>query len=244
MVSKMLVETTCQICGADAISAALSCGRSISLVLVAKEDATEAALTVAALARDLGIEVRTESRADLWRMNQSSNDADILALVDRNPSDTLDALMRRPGLIWHVSGAEYPTNVGVIIRNVEVSGAAGVIIAGDFNLAARKRAVRVSMRANRFLPVLWESTAVVVEAARAAKRQIVGVEDSGKEAPWAVDFARPALCIVGGEHDGIAPEVLAACSTVIRLPMRGFIPSYNVHTAVAMVTAEYLRQTG
>ena len=36
--------------------------------------------------------------------------------------------------------------------------------------------------------------------------------------------------------------ILAACGAVIRIPMRGFVPSYNLQGAVAAVASERLRQ--
>jgi tRNA G18 (ribose-2'-O)-methylase SpoU len=38
--------------------------------------------------------------------------------------------------------------------------------------------------------------------------------------------------------------VLARCDDVVRVPMAGFIPSYNVQAAMAAVAGERLRQMG
>jgi tRNA G18 (ribose-2'-O)-methylase SpoU len=38
--------------------------------------------------------------------------------------------------------------------------------------------------------------------------------------------------------------VLERCDAVARLPVRGFIPSYNLQAAVAAVALERLRQLG
>jgi tRNA G18 (ribose-2'-O)-methylase SpoU len=48
--------------------------------------------------------------------------------------------------------------------------------------------------------------------------------------------------VVGGERHGIPKEVLAACDDAIRIPMWGFIPSYNLQAAMAAVACERLRQ--
>jgi tRNA G18 (ribose-2'-O)-methylase SpoU len=36
--------------------------------------------------------------------------------------------------------------------------------------------------------------------------------------------------------------VLDTCDGAIRIPMRGFIPSYNLQAAMAIVVGEHLRQ--
>jgi tRNA G18 (ribose-2'-O)-methylase SpoU len=50
------------------------------------------------------------------------------------------------------------------------------------------------------------------------------------------------LFVLGGERHGIPREVLDQCDDVIRIPMLGFIPSYNLQAAMAAVASERLRQ--
>jgi tRNA G18 (ribose-2'-O)-methylase SpoU len=108
--------------------------------------------------------------------------------------------------------------------------------------AGRRAALRTSMNADRFMPVRWEAADVVLERARAAGLAVVGVEDVGDRAPWRVDLAQPSLFVVGGEDRSLSPAHLSACDVVVRLPMRGFVPCYNLQAAVAAVALERLRQ--
>ena len=128
------------------------------------------------------------------------------------------------------------------LRTAEVSGAAGIFVDAEFDHAKRREAVRASMRADRFLPVLWLGAEAVLARARAAGRRCVAVEDTGDRAPWQVDLTGPALFVVGGEHAGLPDALLAACDVVVRIPMAGFIRSYNLQAAVAMLAAERMRQ--
>jgi tRNA G18 (ribose-2'-O)-methylase SpoU len=73
---------------------------------------------------------------------------------------------------------------------------------------------------------------------------VLAVEDVGTSPPWEIDLTQPLLLIVGGERHGIPQAVLAACHGAIRVPMRGFIPSYNLQAAMAIVVGEHLRQLG
>jgi tRNA G18 (ribose-2'-O)-methylase SpoU len=50
------------------------------------------------------------------------------------------------------------------------------------------------------------------------------------------------LCIVGSEREGISQWLLEEADEVIRLPMAGFVPSYNLQVAVSVVAVEALRQ--
>jgi tRNA G18 (ribose-2'-O)-methylase SpoU len=89
----------------------------------------------------------------------------------------------------------------------------------DFDHAARREAVRASMRADRFMPVGWHAALQVVDAAIAAGKTVVGIEDVGTVAPWALDLTGPLLLVVGSEATGVPAHVLDRCDAVTRLPM-------------------------
>jgi tRNA G18 (ribose-2'-O)-methylase SpoU len=86
--------------------------------------------------------------------------------------------------------------------------------------------------------------AEALRLAREAGRTVIALEDVGTAAPWEVDLTAPALFVLGGERHGIPPDVLGAADRVLRLPMQGFIPSYNLQAAMAAVSLERLRQLG
>jgi tRNA G18 (ribose-2'-O)-methylase SpoU len=50
--------------------------------------------------------------------------------------------------------------------------------------------------------------------------------------------------VIGAEEQGIPTEVLARCEEIVRVPMAGFIPTYNLQGALAAVASERLRQLG
>jgi len=68
------------------------------------------------------------------------------------------------------------------------------------------------------------------------------LEDSGGKTPWEEDLTGDILLVVGGEREGISEEILSRSDSVIRVPMSGFIPSYNLQAPMAVVAAETLRQ--
>ncbi len=231
-----------QLTGPEAIEEAMGAGVSLGLLLVRKGPLSDAAQRVVARARAAGVPIRMESVNDLRRMGRGSQDSEVLGLRGRNPGYNREQLLGEDGVVWLFAGASYPANVGVAIRTIEVSGAAGLIIEGEFSRKMKHLAMRVAMRADRFMPVLWDSAQDTVSQAKEMGRTVIAVEDSGIQAPWGANFAGNPLIVVGGERDGIPPELLSQCDEVVRIPMPGFIGSYNVQIAVAMVSAECLRQ--
>lgn len=231
-----------KLAGSAAIAQALVRGDALRLIVVDGERAGAEARALAAPAREAGVPIQSVGARHFERLRPPGGPGGAVALVGpRAPRDAAEVLARA-GPTWLLQGSVYPGNAGMAIRSAEVSGAAGIFIDAAFDHAKRREALRASMRADRFLPVLWSATEDVLSAARDAGRRLLALEDVGDVAPWEADLTGPVLFVVGGEHSGIPPEVLARCDDVVRIPMQGFIRSYNLQAAVAIVAAERLRQ--
>jgi 23S rRNA (guanosine2251-2'-O)-methyltransferase len=227
--------------GAAELARALDAGLPVRCVVVPEGPLPPELAALCHRAADAGAEiVRSAER----RHARLAGDLPVAALIGPERDADLDAVMARGGAVWLIVGARYAGNVGTAIRTAEVSGADGVYIDNSFDHDQRREARRASMRADRFLPVAWERAGDVIGAARRAGKRIVGVESSGTAAPWELDLRPPLLLVAGGESDGIPRALLARCDVVTRIPMAGFVASYNLQAAVAILAAERLRQRG
>lgn len=220
---------------------ALAAGEPVRLLLAAAEPADPEARRAVEAARVRGVPVRTASARSLWRLSKRDG-AEVLALVGPPPDASLREMLAQGGVAWLLVGLVYPGNTGFAVRLAEVSGADGVVIDSAFLHEGKREALRAAMRAERFFPVFWESAKDAIAQARAAGRSVLAIETVEAAAPWEIDLLRPLLLVVGGERHGIPPDVLAACDGAVRVPMHGFIPSYNLQAAMAMVAGERLRQ--
>lgn len=228
--------------GLPEIAAALDAGAPVRALFV-HVDAHDAEVdALVAHAARVGVVVRRVSERVLRRMGGPGEPVRAIALVGASPAASLDATMRRRGAVWLLCGPAYPGNAGLAARTAEVSGAAGVCIDAPFDAAGRKACLRASMHAERLMPVHFVAAADAVAEARAAGRRLIVVEDVGAGAPWDVDLVSPALFVVGGEVDGVPPPLVDAADACIRVPTPGFVSSYNVQAAMAIVVGEHLRQ--
>jgi 23S rRNA (guanosine2251-2'-O)-methyltransferase len=232
-----------QLAGGPAVAAALAEGAPLRLVLL-RRGAPAAARALARRARELGVAVREASANDLRRMSGVDPPADLVGLVGPDPAAPVESVLAAGGAAWLLAGVAYAGNAGAAIRTAEVSGADAIFLDAAFDGAARRRALRASMHAERFFPVHWTAAGAAIDAARAAGRRVLAVEDVGALAPWQVDLRGPLLLVIGGEGRGIPAPVLARCDDALRVPMQGFIPCYNLQAAMAAVAAERLRQLG
>ena len=233
-----------QRCGVSEVSEALE-SEEVTLVLFHRGSNDPEAMRLRELAEDRGIAVRESSKSDMWRMSRVNDGVDpppILALVGRRPDATVDEILSSGGLCWLLDGARYPVNIGFTIRTAEVSGAQAVFVDGSLNHAEKKAARRASMKAHRFMPVHWVDGKELVDMAKEAGFRVISLEDSGDLGPWDEDLTGNVLLVIGGEHDGISDHVLKESDSVLRVPMSGFVPSYNLQAPMAVVAAEALRQ--
>ena len=233
-----------QLCGTEEVRDAIEEGESISLILVKRDHNNQAVDEIISMAEKSEIRVIEGSENDLWRMARDNSDGapDILALVGRNPSATFEEVLQSGGLIWMLDGAKYPVNIGFCIRTAEVSGADAVIIDGPLNNQERSAAKRASMKAHRFIPVFWRNAIESIHSAKQAGFRIIAVEDVGEKTPWEVDLTGNVILIVGGEREGISDEVLSSVDEVIKIPMTGFVPSFNLQAPLSAVAIEAQRQ--
>jgi len=231
--------------GTREIGAALAAGEAVAAVFVARGASAEPEVAaLLARVRDAGASVHVTGAGVLRRFGRGEGLPSVVAVLGPSPRAGLDEVLARAGAVWLLAGLAYATNAGFAIRTAEVAGAAGVVIDAAFGAAGRRTALRASMRADRVMPVLWLPAPDVALAAHRVGLRVVALEESGATAPWAADLTHPSLFVVGNERRGIAPELLARCDEVVRVPAAGFIPSYNVQAAVAAVAAERLRQLG
>lgn len=213
------------------------------MLLVREGSRSEAAEALIERARAADIRIASESEREMRRMSETDDSPELLAVAGSPPATDLDVLMQQQGLVLILVGVRYPGNVGFILRSAEVAGAAGVVVANEWSGSEWEEARRSGIRADRFLAVLEADAGHALVAARAAGRRVIAVETSGSVLPWEVDLSKPTALLVGGEANGISSELLSRTDEVVRIPTRGFIPSYNVQAATGILLGEWLRQT-
>ena len=227
-----------QITGREAVLAALHSRDALEMVLVDREKDTA---EIRSLCEQHGIPLEEGSTNDLWRMS-AEGFVDALALTGRIPVGNLDEVLERGGTIWFFDGVTYSTNLGFAIRCAEVSGADAVVLNVTKTHEERRTIRRSSMRADRFIPVVYSTTEEILKAAKTHNVRLIAVEDVGTHGPWDEDLTGDVMLIVGAEKEGISEQVLAAADACVLLPMDGFVPSYNLQVAVSVVAIEALRQ--
>jgi TrmH family RNA methyltransferase len=167
-----------------------------------------------------------------------------LAAVVRMAERPLSDLVAGPGSVFAaVLDVGNPGNLGSIIRTVDASGAAGLVIVGDSTDAWHPQSVKASM--GTLFSVAFHRARDIDELfawCLMEEVDLITTSVRGDQMLWSAEIERPCMFLFGSENQGLPPEVLGRGKTSIRLPMEGSASSLNLSVAVGIVLYEMRRR--
>ena len=232
---------------------ALRAGRRPVERLTVVEGAHEARVyEILTLAREAGVPVRRAPRAELHRLAEGANHQGVVAHIAAaryaEAGQLLDALAARvgtadPPLALVLDGVADPRNLGAIIRTAECAGAHGLFVPERRAAGLTETVAKAAAGALEYVPV-----ARVTNLARLADELkgrgvwTVGTAADAELSYTDWDWTQPCALVLGGEGEGLRRLVRERCDVLVRIPLRGHIPSLNVSVAAAVLLYEALRQ--
>lgn len=170
------------------------------------------------------------------------------ALAEKdNPQGVLAVVRQKTWSLDHLSPQDFrwgaacvapqdPGNVGSILRSLDAVGADGLFLLDGGVDPFHPSSVRASMGAIFWKPLVQATFEAFLEWARRNGYRLVGSSAHGD-----CDYRRfergptPTVLLLGSERKGLLPEHLAACETVLSLPMRGRTSSLNLAVAAGVL---------
>lgn len=166
-----------------------------------------------------------------------------LAAIVRGRTVTLADLTVRPDSVFvalHEIGN--PGNLGTILRTVDATGGAGVILIGDTTDPFAPAAVKASMGS-----LFAVDTAPVADAgeffgwAGSKGVQVVATSGRADSDHWAARYQLPLVVLFGSEGKGLPEQFLSRSDMRVRIPMVGTAESLNLAAAAAVMLYEVRR---
>ena len=134
-----------------------------------------------------------------------------------------------------------PGNIGAILRTIDAVGASGLILLDGGVDAYHPTAVRASMGAIFRLPVVSASFTDFSGWADDNDYQVLGTSAHGPVDYQAItSYTRPLVLLLGDERQGLTPDQVELCHTVVRLPMHGQVTSLNLAVAAGVLLYDVL----
>ena len=195
-----------------------------------------------ALARDGGRALpMTESL--LSRISGKDNPQMVLGAFEQR-WQAKDAIMPDADSCWiALDRVRDPGNLGTIMRTADATGARGVILIGDCTDPYSVEAVRASMGAVFNVELAQMSQNDFLALASGWPGQVVGTALPASRDYRTADYGGPLMLVMGNEQAGLTPELIKACTQLVRMPMMGRSDSLNLAVATGLTLYEVLRQT-
>jgi RNA methyltransferase, TrmH family len=168
-----------------------------------------------------------------------------MGAVVRSQWTDLEALPLKPDavLVALVDVAD-PGNLGTILRTLDATAAAGLILVGRTTEPFQPAVARASMGALYTVPVspVPDEPALLAWAERRGL-QTVATSVRAAASYWTAAFEPPLLLLMGSEGEGLRPETLAASQVAVFIPMSGSVSSLNLAVATGLLLYEVRRRT-
>jgi TrmH family RNA methyltransferase len=133
-----------------------------------------------------------------------------------------------------------PGNLGTIIRTADAAGAAGIILIGQSCDPWGADCVRATTGSIFGVPLVRLTLTDFLDFCRAWPGETVGTHLQATES-YRRSYKSPALLVMGSEGRGLSEAAAKACSTLVRIPMKGKAESLNVAIATGLMLFETVK---
>ena len=235
--------------GRNAVTEALSAGRTIDKLFVADGDTDRALARICAMAKQAGAVVVPTDRRKLDFMSATGAHQGVIAMVAAHDYASIDDILQKaqdagePPLIVICDELSDPHNLGAIIRTAECAGAHGIIIPKRRSVGLTAVVGKASAGALEYMPVARVSNiTAAIDTLKKAGVWVYGTAAEGDTALYAADLKSPAAIVIGNEGEGMSRLVSERCDFKVSIPMKGSISSLNASAAAAIMLYEAVRQ--
>jgi 23S rRNA (guanosine2251-2'-O)-methyltransferase len=232
--------------GIHAVREALAAGRALERIVIARGRHGERLEEIVRLARERGVTVRFEERAQLDRLAGAREHQGVVALAGAKRATSLEDLTAdrdAPSLLVLLDGVEDPQNLGAIARTALAAGAQGLVIPERRAAGLTETVARASAGALEHLPVARVTNLVrAMEELKEAGYWLIGLDERAEKSYTEADFTGRVGVVLGGEGRGLHELVRKRCDFVVSIPTTGPVRSLNVSVAAGVVLFEAVRQ--
>ncbi len=124
-------------------------------------------------------------------------------------------------------------NVSAVMRSAEALGFVNFHVIE--NQEKFKEANRVTQGADKWVEVTkWKNSGDCIRDLKKKGFQICVTTLEGASDISEVDFSKPTALVLGNEKEGVSAEMIAAADVRVKIPMVGFVQSYNISVAGAL----------
>lgn len=226
----------------------------IEELLMAEDLGQDTAREVLRLAAALNLQPRQTSAERIKELCHAEHHQGLAARMGLYPYATMETLLaaarsdgsvfpRQQPLVVLCDRIQDAFNFGAILRCCDAMAVTGVVVGDSQQVSITPQVARSSAGAVNHITVAL--VADLIQATADLKQDgflMTAASEKSSVAPWAVDLDHPIGLMIGGESQGIRPELLSQCHYRTGIPMLGGVSSLNAAVAAGILIYEIRRQ--
>ena len=222
--------------------------RLIRKISIAREKKPELHDIIAA-AKETSTSIQYLSNKDMDRLAKGTNHQGVIIFTYAKEYVEIEDILEyaaskneKPFIII-LDSVQDPHNLGAIIRTAECAGAHGIIIPKQNSVHVTSTVEKVSTGATEYVLVSMVSNLnYAVSLLKKNNIWITGLEAEAPKNYYDEDFRGGIALVFGSEGEGIRKSLKENCDFLVKIPMKGMIPSLNVSVSAGIILYEVVRQ--
>jgi len=187
----------------------------------------------------------TMSRQGLDRLCGAANHQGISAILSHREYDTIEDIFsyadekNEPPFILVLNEVQDPRNFGSLLRSANGAGVHGVIIGKHRSVKLSPAVSKVSAGADSYMKVAKVTNiADTLDGLKERGLRIIGAESECEIQYYECDYSGSVALVLGGEEKGLGKRIKKLCDILVKIPLKGEIPSLNVGVAGGIIMFE------
>ncbi len=236
--------------GRNPILETLRSTRQVKRILIA--DGQRDAQPIAAILQEAErrhVPIETVPRLRLDQISQGAVHQGCLAVVEARKYATLEQILafarqkNEDPFLLVLDAVQDVNNLGSLLRSAEAVGVHGVVIPLHHAAEVNATVVKTSAGASEHLLIAQETNLThTIDFLKKQNIWVIGLDSETKTEYDQADLTGALALVVGNEGRGISRLVREHCDLLIKLPMRGHVPSLNAAVAGSIALYEASRQ--
>ena len=170
---------------------------------------------------------------DLSGKNSALGALAVVHQTDHDP-ETVSPIAGRPTVA--LVAPQDPGNIGTILRTMDAAQAGPLFLLDGGADPWQSSAVRASMGAIFWHPIVQCGFKEFAAWSVRHGVHVYGTSAKGTDAHTKLnDYTQPGALLLGSEREGLKPEQISICESLVRLPMRGRGSSLNLAVAAGVL---------
>jgi len=142
------------------------------------------------------------------------------------------------GLWIALENIQDPGNLGSILRSLDGAGGKGIFIIGNSTDPFHPTAVRSSMGAVFYIPIIQASSQEFSNFVNAKELFCIGASCDATRNYKEQNYPENMILLMGSEQKGISESMAKVCDAFVNIPMAGRVDSLNLANAASIILFE------